>query len=291
MAVRIGSPDSPVAAGMPVPGKPGSFYESGQFAPSIEQLMTTTFSEAKNAGLISTTLPIFGDNGDVDVDKINAWNPYDDLEGVHASTTIPKFSMATLLTAQKAFPGLFKVLHITNIMNGDEIEAREGVNFRAMLGDQLITANTSSQGRVFRSTLYVYSKYYQYISTPIVPEVPGRTKGISVSMFATLKACGHILFLKLAFDGELEFIGRYFKASGWSKTPGEGERGHYLTLKNMASFYRKPLPASSEISKYSPMEDFADTFAHYLSHRVYLQSKFPEKFEVMDEICKKYRIG
>ena len=291
MAVRIGSPDSPVAAGMPVPGKPGSFYEAGQFAPSIEQLMTNTFSEAQSSGLITTELPIFGDNGDVDINKVNDWNPYDSLNGIHASTTIPKFSMATLITAQKAYPGLFEALKISNIINGDEVESREGENARALVGEQLITANTSSQGRVFRSRLIVYSRYYQYISTPIVAEVPGRTKGISVSMFATLKACGHVLFMKLAFDGELEFIGRYFKASGWSKTPQGGERGHYLTLKNLASFYRKLEQSSSEIAKYAPAEDFADTFAHYLSHRLYLQSKFPEKFEIMDEICKKYRIG
>ena len=291
MAVRIGSPESTVQAGMPVPGKPGSFYEAGQFAPSIDQLLTSTLAEANDAGLVSTDLPIFDPDGGVSLERINAWNPYDDLEGIHAPPSIPKFSMATLITVDKAYPGLYKTLRITNIIDGSALENQEGANARSIAGEQLITAVTSAQGRMFRSKFIVYDRYYQYISTPIVPEIPGRSKGVSVSFYATLKALGHVMFARLAFDGELELIGKFLNAAEWAKTPNGGKKGHFMSLKNMAGYYLGNEDNTSEVSNYSPADDFADTFAQYLSHRLYLQVKSPNKLKVMDEICKKYRIG
>ncbi len=285
-AVRIGTPESPVLPGTPVPGKPGKYYEAGQFAPSIDELATSTFAEANKASLLSTDLPIFDENGEVSEEKVAAWNPKDSLPGVIISSQIDKFSMAVLVSVHNLYPNLFQSAGVSSIQSGDSLEAQEGS--KSVVGQSLITVKTQARNRTFSSTLYIHSRFYQFITTPIVAEIPGRTKGVSVSMFSVLKAIGHILFNKMAHEGELKMIGSFMEASGWSKNSESGNRGSYMGKKNMASFFRDNHPATSEVSRYSPIDDFADTFAHYLTHRSYLSVVAPEKLEVMDSIVEHY---
>jgi len=284
-AIRIGSPESPVLPGTPVPGKPGKYYEAGQFAPSVDELATSTFSEADKAGLISTDLPIFED-GDISPDKVASWNPKDSLPGVVVSSQVDKFSMAVILTAHSMYPKLFDSINLSSIQSGDALEAQGS---KSVVGESLITVQTQARNRIFTSTMFIYSRFYQYLATPIVSAIPGRTKGISVSLFAAFKAIGHALFNKMVHEGELELIGRFTNASGWSKNPQEGSRGSYMGKKNMASFFRESDSAvTSEVARYSPIDDFADTFAHYLTHRSYLSAVAPEKLMVMDDINEHY---
>jgi hypothetical protein len=59
--------------------------------------------------------------------------------------------------------------------------------------------------------------------------------------------------------------------------------------KNMSTFFREyDAPVTSEIARYSPIDDFADTFAHYLTHRTYLSAIAPEKLKALDQICEDY---
>lgn len=286
-AIRIGSPDSPVLPGTPVPGSPGKYYEAGQFAPSLDELATSTFAEADKAGLISSDLPIFDEHGEVDASMIDSWDPKESLPGVNISSQVNKFSMAVVLSVDSMYPRLLDGVGVGSILSGDDLENQTGS--KSVAGDSLLTVSTQAKNRIFSSTLYIYSRFYQFISTPIVAAIPGRTKGISVSMFALLKGLGHILFNKMAHEGELELIGRFMTAGGWSKDPSKGNRGMYMGTKNMSSFFRNPeVTSTSEVSRYSPIEDFADTFAHYLTHRSYLSILSPEKLAVLDDIAEHY---
>lgn len=289
-AIRIGSPESPVLSGMPVPGKPGKYYEKGQFAPSMDELVASTLSEADKAGLISTDLPIFDENGEVSADMVETWNPKETLGSINVSDQISKFSMAVVVSVNNMFPDILNTVGITSILSGNELEQQEGS--KALIGESLLTVKSVPRQRSFASNLYIYDRFYQFISTPVVAEIPGRTKGISVSMYALLKGIGHVLFNKLSYDGQLEMIGKFLSVSGWVKIPGgEAQRGSFMGRKNMSSFYRKEsAPTMSEIARYSPIDDFADTFAHYLVHRSYLGVISPEKLEVMDTIAEYYRM-
>ena len=284
-AIRVGQPGASVAAGAPVPGKPGKFYEAGQFSPNLEELVSSTMSEANDAGLLSGNLPIFGDDGKVDDNMTNAWNPYDDFygRGIIVSGHIPKYSLAVFSSLQDKFPGMLGALDVTGIENSEDS------NSRAIVGTQLITAVTNTQGRKFKATLVTYPAFHQYISTPVVRSVPGRSAGISVSTYATFKALGHILFAKLAYDGELEIIGKFLTVAGWSKSPkSENIKGNFLGKQNLSSYTRENRETGSEIEKYSFQDDFADTFAQYLTHRNYMQTIAPDKIEIMELISNRY---
>lgn len=283
-AIRIGNPDSPILPGTPVPGKPGKYYEAGQFAPSVDELATSTFVEANKAGLLANDLPIFDDKGAVSEELVHSWNPKESLPGTIISGQVDKFSLASIVSTHRLYPSLLEGVGISSIQNGDSLEAQ---GTKAIAGQALITAVTQARNRNFTATLYIYSRFYQFISTPIVAEIPGRTKGVSVSMFATLKAIGHVLFNKMAHEGQMKLIGNYLEAAGWSKTPDGGTRGSFMGKKNMSSFYHEG-KVTSEVARYSPVDDFADTFAHFLTHRSYLAAVAPEKLAVLDEIIDHY---
>lgn len=282
--VRVGSPDSPVKQGDVVPGEPGKYYENGQFSPSVDSIITSTFSEAKESGLLSDNLPIMKD-GKVDPAMVEAWNPYRDIPGVSISSAIPKFSMATLMSVHNMFPRMIEGVGITSILDGAELEKQEGG--KAIYGASLVTV----KGNRSRNTFYIHPPYQQYMTIPVVPEIPGRRKGLSVSAFATLKACGHALFNKMTSEGEFELIGRFISAAGWKKDYASGEKGSFLGRKNMGNYYRMDdASVTSEVAKYSPVDDFADTFAQYITHRNYLKTVAPSKADVMEDVFDRYRI-
>lgn len=284
-AIRVGQAGASVAAGSPVPGKPGKYYEAGQFSPNLEQLMSNTISEAGDAGLISTNLPIYNESGEVDKDALDAWNPYDEFynAGIIVSGKIAKNDVAVFSSIVDRFPKLLSFAGIS------AIETSEDLNSRAIIGTQLITAITNTQGRKFKATLVTYPSFQQYVTIPVVRAVKKRGSGVSVSTYATFKAIGHVIFAKLAYEGQLELLGRFITASGWSKTPKAGyEKGHFLGKKNLGSYVRESKLALAEITKYSPQDDFAETFAQYLTHRNYLAMLAPEKLQVIEDIDKRY---
>lgn len=283
--LRVGDEGASVQPGDQIPGKQ-SFYEVGQFSPDIDELASMTLSEAKKAGLISRELPIFDpETGEIDEDALEAWNPYGHLRryGAYSSVSVPKHSMAVVVSVADTFPKLLEGLQVRNILNG------EGTDVQA---DALITSTVSSKGDNFRANLIIYPEFYKYVSLPIVAEIPGIRAGLSVATYATAHALGHVLYNKLVFDHELSLMGAFMEAAGWSRREQPGfKSGSYLGKVNESAWKKDPTKVvTSEISRFAPSEDFADTFAQYLFHREYLRIAAPEKMHVMEEIVEKYRL-
>lgn len=286
-AIRIGQPGSPIDQGAPVPGSPGQYYENGQFAPDVDQLMSSVLGESASAGLISTDLPFVLD-GKIDDDALKAWNPYDEYskKGVLASGQVSKYSLAVVSSADAMFPGMMKGLGIRSIMTADD----QG-NSRSISGIQLVTALTNTQGGKFKSTIVIYPAFEQFVTIPLVRAIQGRTSGVSVSTYALFKAYGHILFAKMAYEGEMKLLGEFLEVSGWSKTPdNKHEKGHYLNIKSRSAFQRdkSKTDSMSEIEYFTPQDDFADTFAQYILHRRYMGVRNEEKYGIMTKIMDRY---
>lgn len=283
-AIRVGQPGSPVDRGMPVPGNPGKYYENGQFAPDMDSLLTSVISEADSAGLVSKELPFLA-NDEIDDEKLKEWNPYEDYgrKGISVSGSVSKFSMAVIESINSTFPSLLTSFNINSIMTTDDMS-----NSRAIAGRQLITSIVKTQGR-FKATLVVYPEFEQFITVPIVRAIKGRTSGVSVATYAVYKALGHILFSKMSYEGEMKLLGEFLEACGWTKkTSNFTEKGRYISIKSRSSYERtkdKDL-ALSEVERYSAQDEFADTFAQYMTHRRYMSQKFPEKYEIMSKIME-----
>lgn len=284
--IRVGQEGSLVKPGDAVPGQMGKVYEAGQFSPSIDELASMTLSEAKHAGLISRELPIFDpETGEIDKDALEAWNPYGHLRryGAYSSVSVPKHSMAVVVSIADTFPKLLEGLNVSNILNGQGTDVD---------GDALVTSTVTAKNNNFRSNLVIYPEFYKYVSIPIVPEIPGVRSGLSVATYATVHALGHVLYSKLVFEHELSLLGTFMSAAGWSRkeTPGY-QPGSYLGKTNNAPWKRDTSKVvTSEISRFSPSEDFADTFAQYMFHREYLRIVSPEKLHAMEDIVEQYRL-
>lgn len=286
-AIRIGQPGSPVDQGAPVPGSPGQYYENGQFAPDMDGLLSSVLGESASAGLISTELPFILD-GKIDENLLKTWNPYEDYskKGVMVSGQVSKFSLAVISSTDAMFPGMMKGLGLTSIAT-----AEDTTNSRAIAGIQLVTAMTSGQHGRFKATLVVYPAFEQFVTVPLVRSIKGRTSGVSVATYALLKAYGHILFAKMAYEGEMKLIGEFLEVTGWSKTPDNNKiKGHYLTAKSRSSFMKQRNRNTSlaEIENFTPQDDFADTFAQFITHRRYMSIETPDKYEVMTRIMDRY---
>lgn len=283
--VRVGDKNSPVNPGDPVPT--GGRYRAGMFAPTLDELATLTLTEADRAGLLPGLLPIYGDDGEVDEKKVEGWNPNSDLadSGIFVSDEVPKYSAAAILTSTENMGGWLKNLGLRHIFAGTDEDTPKGI-----FGEQIIAANTSGKGRKFMGSLTVYPPFYKYISIPLVGKVPGRTTGLSVASFAVHHAVGHILFSRLTFDGRLDILGDFIEVSGWTKYADIGAyHGSYMEAKNPSVWRRDThYRFETELSKYSPADDFAEAFALYFTHREYLETAFPKKMAVMEKALKEY---
>ena len=147
-------------------------------------------------------------------------------------------------------------------------------------------------GRKFKGTLHIYPRFYQYVSLPMLPKIPGRDEGISVAAYAVYHALGHLLFARMSYEGRLDIIGSFLAVAGWTKHPdANAERGHFFDYDNRGAWrYRKGAAFQTEASKYSPADDFAESFALYMSHPGYLSLVFPDKHRIVDKALAIYGV-
>lgn len=274
--LRIGDPNSPFAPGDPSPG--GGVYRAGQFSPNLDDLAAETFSSAKDAGVLPSGLPIYDSDGEVDIKKLDNWDP--NAQGVSAvfDDSLPKYSSAVVASALLFInPNLLKALNIS---------VTKSPKMPGEFGNYIIAAKTNGGNRQFSSQIIVFPEFYKFIDKPVVQKSPKRTTGLSISSFMVFHTVGHIVLSKITFDGKLKEISDFVDSSGWTKVPGMGHaKGDYLMRKSTSAWYRDTSNRFlSELSRYSPMDDFAQAFAFYHTSRDYLQKIDQKKFELIDSI-------
>jgi len=286
--VRVGDPLSPVEPGDAVPG--GGVYRAGQYAPTIDELASMTLSEADNAGILPSNIPVYTPEGTLDQAKLEGWKPLESLQssGISMSGQVPKYSAAIIVSSIYNMGNVPRALGLSYILAGD----REDVAKQRGFGESIIAARVDASGRTFTGSLVVYPNFYKYISTPIVPKIPGRTEGLSVATYAVHHAVGHLLFARLGFDGSMGLIGNFLDCGGWARYADVGAYyGTFMGVKNTSVWRRSELKRfETELSKYSPMDDFSDTFALYFTNKNYLSQIFPDRLEVMAKILDKYGV-
>jgi hypothetical protein len=282
LRVRVGEPGSPIQTGDATPG--GGVYRGGQFAPTMDELSELSLQQANDAGLVSKLLPIYDENGRVDERKVEEWNPNSSIDGVHINSDVPKYSSAVLVDVLGRMPRLLSKLNLSYVEAGDRMEQ----DSLSIYGETIIKAKyTASRG--FTGRLTVFPSFYKYVSAPLVGMVPGKDSGLSVAAYAVHHSVGHLVFAKLMFDGKLDFLGKLFGLSGWSKHAA-GAPGHFLMARDDNAVWKKEVPhrSQSEASKYSPMDDFAELFALYFTNPTYLDVAFEERAQLMADILKHY---
>jgi len=274
--IRVGDPMSPVMPGDPSPK--GGFYRGGQYSPHIDDLAVASFSSAINAGILPSGLPIFDDSGNVDRNKLNDWSPNNEGIPVSFNDDIPVYSSAIVASA-------FKVIDdslLSNLNMSVMVAPRTPGDF----GNYLIAAKTMSENRQFFSTIYIYPDFYKFVDKPIVAKNPKRTSGISVSTFLTFHAVGHILMSKLTFDGNIKQISDFLDSGKWKKVPNASHtKASFMGRKSTSAWYKDMNHRFlSELSGYSPLDDFAQAFAFYYTSNDYFKKIDPKKYDVMNKI-------
>lgn len=281
--LRVGDPDAPIFPGDYSPS--GGFYRQGQFAPSLDELSTLSLTQALEAGLINKNLPIFeGDK--VSEELLKKWNPNGELYGVHFEDDIPKYSSAVIVDALQNSGNLTDILGMKFVTGGE----RYTQDSMAIAGEIIIAADYSSKGRKFKGILRVFPSFYKYVSTPLIGMIPGRTSGLSIASYAVFHSLGHIFFAKLSFGGRLDLIGDLIEMSGWSKyNTDETLPGSYMNIPNKSTWRRSSTSRfPTETSRYSPSDDFAEAFALYITNRDYLESAYPERFELIQNALREH---
>lgn len=279
--VRVGDDLSPVVPGDAAPG--GGTYRSGQYAPTIDDLAIATFSAAKFAGIMPADLPIFDDNGDIDKDKLDAWSPGQEGLAVNFSPDVPNYSSAVVVSSLKQVN--------ENILNGLNLSVLMAPRTPGYFGNYIIAARTSSENRVFSSGIYVYPDFYRFIDKPIIPKTPKRSSGVSISSFMVLHATGHVFLSKLTFNGKIADVAAFLESSGWSKnkkSDGLAKASFMQRDSTSAWFYSDNNRFLTELSRYSPLDDFAQAFAIYHTNAEYLQRVDPKKYEIMNKLVSEF---
>lgn len=284
--LRIGDPLSPVEPGDIGPtGKP---YRKGQYAPTVEELSFDSIQEAAAENLLSKKLPIFTDDA-LDEDKLDGWNPNKQSMqyGTTISSEVPKHSSAVILSAFNNLGDWLSNLNVAHVFGSQDANQQPQSRF----GDLIVQAEVSAENRKFSSNLRVFPKFYKYVAIPMRQASPGiRETGISVAEYAVIHSLGHVVFAKLSFDGKLTHIGDYIEASGWKKRADFNvSSGSYMGYKN-PSIWKKDNAAThgTELSRYSPMDDFSEAFALYHTHPDYLQKLSPNRFSVVANVTQEY---
>lgn len=274
--IRVGDVFSPVSPGDPSPT--GGVYRAGQYSPHVDDLAIATFSAAQTAGILPADLPIFDENGEVDRDKLNAWKP--SSAGLPASFAedIPVYSAAVIVSSMKQIN--------ESLLEGLNMNVAQAPRTPGEFGNYIVGARTSGENRQFSSQMFVYPDFYKFIDKPIVPKTPKRESGLSVSSFMTFHTVGHILLSKLTFEGKIHEVADFMESSNWNKTPDSThDKASFMGRKSTSAWYRNTSHRFlSELSRYSPLDDFAQAFAFYHTSHDYLQKVDSKKYEIMHKI-------
>lgn len=281
LRTRIGEPGSAIMPGDPTPG--GGVYRGGQFAPTMDELSSLSLAQANDAGLLSRMLPIYDESGRVSEKALEEWKPA--FGNVHIHSDVPKYSAAVIVDALQGKESMLDSFGMNLIAAG----TREEQDALSIYGETVIKSEYVAKNG-FSGRLVVYPSFYKYVASPLVGRIPGRDEGLSVASYAVFHSLGHLLFARLMFDGKLKQISELLDLAGWSKqasdettSPSYIEYINELVWKRGVSSRYK-----TEASKFSPMDDFAETFALYFTNQKYLQVAFPSRLELIEDILKEY---
>lgn len=284
--IRIGDPLSPVEAGDYSPL--GKVYRKGQYAPTIDELASESLKQATDNSLINWELPLLNEDGRIDEKKLNTWNPNGDLSsyGATVSPEVPKHSSAIILSSFMDMGDWLSNLGIRHIFGGPETTNQP----KGAFGDIIIQAETNGSNRKFSSSLRVFPHFYKYVGIPIRPAGVNKKTGVSVASYATYHAVGHIVFSKLTYDARLDSIGEFIHAANWQKNADVNvNSGSYMGYKNPSPWRRYEGGSfETELSKYSPLDDFAESFAMFYTNPTYLGKVSPGRYKVMQDILKEH---
>ena len=281
LRTRIGEPGSSIMPGDPTPG--GGVYRGGQFAPTMDELSSLSLAQANEAGLLSRMLPIYDGAGNVSEDALEEWKP--SIGNVHIHSDVPKYSAAVIVDAFQGKESMLDSFGMTFVGAG----TREEQDSLSIYGETVIKAEYVAKNG-FSGRLIVYPSFYKYVSAPLVGKIPGRDEGLSVASYAVFHALGHLLFARLMFDGKLKQVAELLDLSGWSKqASNETASASYIEYKHDIVWKRGVDHRNkTEASKFSPMDDFAETFALYFTNQKYLETAFPKRLELIEDILKEY---
>lgn len=283
--IRVGEPASPVYPGDPAPG--GGYYRAGMFSPSADELGKASLDVGIGSGIVDTTLPFFRKDGVIDPKSYEEWRPQRDLlvMDVLMDDTFPKYSAPPIVSAISSNPIVMKRIGVKAVSLA-AISSSESSSDETGAGNKIIIAKTSSRNGTFTGGLLVFPNFYRYTSVPITP--PGYyPRGFSVAEYAVYHAIGHIAYARLYYDGQMDLIGKFFTASGWSKfVSAPLEDASFLGVKKRGNWKRNAESVYlTELSKYSPTDDFAETFALYFTNRKYLSTN-KGRYSVMSEVME-----
>lgn len=282
LRTRIGEPGSAIMPGDPTPG--GGVYRGGQFAPTMDELSSLSLAQADEAGLLSKMLPIYDGSGNIDEKALNEWKPR--LGNIHVDAEVPKYSAAVIIDALHGKEGLAENFGLTRIAAGDRVEQ----DSLSIYGETVIKAEYVAKNG-FAGRLKVFPSFYKYVAAPLVGKIPGRDSGLSIASYSVFHSLGHLLFARLMFDGKIRQLGELLELSGWSKHENnETLRASYIEYKNEDSVWKRGRESrfKTEASKFSPMDDFAETFALYFTNQKYLEAVFTKRLELIEQILKDY---
>jgi len=277
--VRVGDDLSPVVPGDPAPG--GQTYRAGQYAPHMDDLAISTFSSAQTAGILPSGLPIFDNEGNIDKEKVDTWNPNSVGLPVSFVGDIPAYSSLVVASVLKQINEEFLSSLNMSVMQAPRVLGD--------FGSYIVSSKTSGENRRFSSVFYVYPDFYKFIDKPIVPKTPKKESGLSVSTFMTFHSIGHVVFSKLSFDGNINEVALFVGSSGWTKNArADHDKGMFMGRKSTSAWYRNSSHRFlTELSKYSPLDDFAQAFALYYTSSDYFQKVDPEKYNIVHKIVNR----
>jgi hypothetical protein len=288
---RVGYRDALVETGDPVPLKPGSFYEYGQYAPEEGTLSYLRLLESSEIGLFNDKdLDIYDSSGELSETKLRML----DIQGliknelnipvVHEK--LPRFAAINFYAVVKKFSAYLRLHNIDSLL---------WVNFSEMLSlpnrKAYITGMSYEDGKF---NFIIYQPYYIYITVPFVNKVPVLQEGISLASFSTSKTFSKIIYFNL-LNKFPEKISEFLKDFGWRKegSLSEEEKVNYipagekfgLNISN-SWMHSKDMPIISVTSTISPEEFFTDALTYYYFHRNYLQSVSNDLFSSLEEMEK-----
>lgn len=283
--IRVGEFNSPVDAGDFSPNF--KRYVRGQFAPTVDRLASEKLSEAEDSGVVDNEDEAFKNINIKDGKEIENWdyNLYFSNfgYGISVDEKIPPYAVVSSYFAFKTLPtNLLKFINIRNLKyNETDGQLVEGID--------AITGAETQTSKTFRSSVVIFPKYYRFISIPIVRQIPGRKFGLSIANYSIFHTLGHIYLKKLTFQGKFDSISSLLKVNGWEKNTTEGIRGSFLDQTNKSNWRRDGYSGYlTESAKYSPEDNFAETFAHYYTNRAVLKLMQPQLYESINTMLKGY---
>jgi len=310
--VRIGEPESLVKPGDPVPGKPGHYYESGQYAPSPERLSAIKLQESIRAGLLPTILQykelreILNDRGEVDVNRLKNLDfaKYFRAMGItDLDPNLPPFAAIGVLAAFLAMtPQMYPFANIRGIGWVANIEGLQMMSQEEQM-DKLseatsvykrnaITGYLKRQDKAYN--FMVLQPYFVYMSVPILPAIPNVSSGLSVATLSSAKTVGAMVGKQVQRRNK-ELWTDFVRAAGWKRKADllASEAGEYfpagweIGAPRKTSWVRNvKVPTLSANFVLSPIESFSEAYAFYWFHRQYMKTVNPQVSEQMDKIIE-----